>query len=104
MEEKHIYRSKLQYKSSRHNLLELHEEILKYLKNNTEKVFAWHPKPKDTDIYGFHLEGISIHFQSKYSNITRDYSHIDIRLISNVTPTISLEEKLDNLAKKHIVE
>lgn len=101
MVKKDLYTSKLSFERNRYDLTKLQTELLEYLKINAEQVFALNPKTKIADLYGFNSDGIKIHIQSIYSKDLKTFNYIDLNLVSEITQTIQLEDKIKELAKKH---
>lgn len=105
MEQRTEYRSNLSFGHIRHNTLELYGSIINHLKNaKAIRVFEYNCADAPHILYGAHLNGISIHIQAERNRVlqhmTPIYGHIDITLISHVTPTSELEESIKQLSEK----
>jgi len=102
MIEEHLYKSNFMFGCMKYDLTELQKVFLSYLRDNTKPVFSWTPTPTKADLHGFHSDGISIHVQSTYLGDIGNYHIIDITLLSEVKSITVLEDKLKNLAEKHL--
>jgi len=101
MREQHLYESKLQYGSMRYNLVDLRGNLMKFFTQEAKQVFGYFP-PKNHELWGFHKQGISIHMQTEYTDETKpeNLKFVDVLLISEITPTLDLEERLKVIAEK----
>ena len=96
MKEEHYYESYLCIGPCQYNTKEVRNELLDYFEKNSKKVFGYWPDITNHSLWGFHKDGISIHLQ-----ITKlkepESNFVDVRLVSDKTPTKDLEEKLKKL-------
>ena len=95
MIERHYYESKLQLGDHHHDLSKAKPALLQYLEQNSKPVFEYHSLEKH-DLWGFHQNGISINLQTT-SLKANSLDFIDVKLISEVTPTQDLEDMLTKL-------
>ena len=101
MKEKHQYTSALEYGSMRFNLDNLRVELINHFNKNSTRVFHYLAEDAPHFLYGYHSEGISVHIQEDRGTQATGPRFIDITLVSEVRPTLSLEEKIKELAEKH---
>jgi len=99
MEEKHFFRSRLQYSSFKYNLVDLKATLLKFFEQETEKVFSYFPQ-QNQELWGFHKQGISIHMQTEYADekTPDNLRFIDLLLLSDIAKTSDLEDRLGSIA------
>lgn len=92
MLEKHYYESDLQMGNCHYDLTQVKSALLGYLQKKTKLVFQYH-SPVGHNLWGFHQNGISIHLQT--TKLNEDELHfVDVKLVSEVTPTRDLEDRL----------
>jgi hypothetical protein len=97
MMERHYYESNLQMGNCHYDLLQVQPSLLQYFKEHSQPVFEYHPLEND-NLWGFHQDGISIHLQT--TNLSQDELHfVDVKLISEVTPTQNLEDRLKKIVE-----
>jgi len=103
MEEKHLFKSSLQYGSSRYNLSELRVNLQEFFSQEAKPVFSYVPSENHDELWGFHKDGISIHVQFNYlfeKPKPENLRFVDLILVSEVTKTLNLEERLKAIAEK----
>jgi hypothetical protein len=101
MEEKHKYTSNKFWGAMRFNLLGLKKDLLDYFNQDSTKVFHYICDFAPHNLYGYNQKGISVHIQEEKDPDTKEPRFIDITLLSEVTPTKSLEGRLYQIAQKH---
>lgn len=105
MNEKHEYVSNLSFGNINHNLVDLKTKVLSFLYSNSLSVFKYSNSSDSESIsngnlWGFHKDGISAHLQ--YITIGKNPYVLDLKLVSDLTPTIDLEVKIQEIAKKYL--
>ena len=98
MEQKHVYTSNLTYGSIKYNLNNLKESFLNYFTEDSTPVFYY--TANIHDLWGFNKDGISVHMQTTKIRNT-ELHFIDLKLISEKTPTLDLEERLNQIAENN---
>lgn len=97
MIESRYYESNLQLGSTHYDLDKVKPILLEWFKQNSRPVSEYHP-PANHDMWDFHSRGVSIHLQT--TELTKGRLHfVDVRLISEVTPTQDLEDRLNGLVE-----
>lgn len=97
MKEKHYYESNLNMGNCHYDLNQVKDVLLQYLEKNTESVFRYIP-PLKHNLWGFHQNGISIHLQTTKLD-QKNLHFIDVKLVSDMTPTQDLEDRLKTLVE-----
>ena len=105
MIEKHRYESLVQLGIC-YDLSKSKEALLNYFKNpnNATPVYEFHPEDSLDNLWGYNSEGVSVHIQTRDtgeefpSDVFGDLNFIDIKLVSEITPTQDLEDKVRSLA------
>jgi len=104
MKEQHLYTSHLSWGSVKFNLLGLREELIDYLAKNSTAIFQNHSPRVHCSLYGYNAKGVSVHVQEQLvptESEPRNPRFIDVLLVSEITPTLSLEEKLKEIADRY---
>ena len=103
MREEHKYYSHLEYGSIKYNLGELTEGIERFLEEESKVLGEGNNKHCQRIFY--HTRGISVQLtKNRFPESMRDhcgeYHIVDIDMYSEVTPTASLEKRVDKIVQK----
>jgi hypothetical protein len=101
MIEKHQYESNLAFGAINFNLIDLRAELLNYLEKNTLAFSKYMAEDAPHFLYGFHSKGISIQVQETRGTEASNPKFIDVTLFSEITSTLSLEERLRDISEKY---
>jgi len=104
MEEKHTYKSRIEFGSVKYSIEEVKQNLLSYLENtqNATEVYTYLPSGLTrVELRGFNSKGISVHYQASCEPETSKLRFIDVTLVSEVTPTADLEQIIRAIGDKH---
>lgn len=116
MQEKHLYETNLNYTSftDKYDCEGLQNDLISYFEKNAAYAGGSRFEQKDEQLtreyktWNFNSNGVSIHIKSELDHILfgegklkRKIQNLDIKLISEVTPTLSLGELIMQMAEAY---
>ena len=102
MDEEHLYGSRLELGRQKYDVAGAKDALVEYLKKEARIVFNYDNLPR-AELRGFHKDGISIHLQTA-AHRSNEISFVNVGLVSDVTPTKDLEDRLQQVADQFKLE